>query len=304
MSGFSLKPEHFTTPIRLVLPGIIVSVIGLFASNYFFNNPDKIRGNSSRTAWDNLKRYENIYRDYTEVLPCEYNGNIGEGYSQHLVHLQEMTAENLKMLRDDKDVDKLMAAIINLRIDTYSQLKNSSRSFFDTLSANETRRTMTNDEATLNQLQERESNAQIKFLTYNEHVYKRDSSIINFLGEELRKHYKTFKNVNFNIFNNTGDTLNLAELQSNIIGTWSLVTNDIPRLIKIDKGQNGTWTQDETEHPFTWNLEKTGLTIHFTDNFTGDIVLNVIACSEKTISFYYSIEGSGQFAIACRVKNK
>ena len=33
----ALKTEHFITPIKLVLPGIIVSVNGLFASNHTFN---------------------------------------------------------------------------------------------------------------------------------------------------------------------------------------------------------------------------------------------------------------------------
>jgi len=268
----ALKADHFITPIRLVLPGIIVSVIGLFTSNYIFNNPEKIKGNSSRIAWDNLKRFEKIYKDYTEILPCEYKGNINKDYSQHLIHLQEMTAENLKMLRDDKDVDKLMAAIINLRIDTYTQLKNSSQSFFDSLSFYQ---------ADIGRLQELNANMQIKFINYNKHVYNRDSSIIDHLGQELSQHYKAFKNVNFNIFNNAADTLDHAILQNNIIGIWSLLTNDIPVLIKIDNQHSGTWTQEQNEHPFTWNLEKTKLTVHFTDKFEDNIVFDVIACTEK-----------------------
>jgi len=292
----ALKADHFITPIRLVLPGIIVSVIGLFTSNYIFNNPEKIKGNSSRIAWDNLKRFENIYRDYTEILPCEYNGNINKDYSQHLIHLQEMTAENLKMLRDDKDVDKLMAAIINLRIDTYTQLKNSSQSFFDSLSFYQ---------ADIGRLQELNANMQIKFINYNKHVYNRDSSIIDHLGQELSQHYKAFKNVNFNIFNNAADTLGLADLQNKIIGTWSLITNDISTSLEIKSGQSGFWTQSDVSTPFTWNLEKTRLTIHFTDGFHIDkIVFEAISCSEKTISFRYQFKDTEGFVIACRAKNK
>src|SRR5512147_2128720 len=107
-----LRAEHFTTPIRLVLPGIIVSLIGASAGYYIFNNPDKIRGANSRAAWNNLVKYETIYSENAEVITCEYNGNIGDQYFKDLVHLQEMTVQNLKMLRDDKDIDKLMASII------------------------------------------------------------------------------------------------------------------------------------------------------------------------------------------------
>ena len=307
MSNFSLKADHFITPIRLVLPGIVVSVIGLFASNYIFNNPNKIKGNSSRTAWDNLKRYENIYRDYTETLPCEYNGNIGQDYSQHLIHLQEMTAENLKMLRDDKDVDKLMAAIINLRIDTYTQLKNSSRSFFDSLYAMSTSISNEMDSSSRLAMQVRfqaiQARMQIKFINHNEHVYKRDSSIINLLGKELSKHYKTFKNVNFNIFNNTADTLNVVGLQKKIIGTWSLITNDIPILLKIDSVQTGSWIRSDDTIPLRWTLEKTSLKMHFIDRpATPDVVFETISSSEKTISFYYKIEDAEGFVIACRAR--
>ena len=129
----ALKTEHFTTPIKLVLPGIIVSLIGLTASNFIFNDPVKLRGKHSLAAWDHLVQYQKIYDQNSEALTCQYSSSIGDYYFKDLIHLQEMTIENLKMLKEDKDIDKIVGAIINLRIDTYTQLKNLSVKFIDTL---------------------------------------------------------------------------------------------------------------------------------------------------------------------------
>ena len=42
MSKSALKAEHFTTPIKLVLPGIIVSLVGASTANFRFQQSGKI----------------------------------------------------------------------------------------------------------------------------------------------------------------------------------------------------------------------------------------------------------------------
>ena len=118
MAWYSLKSEYFTTPLKLVLPGLIIATTGY----YLFNNPEKIRAKNSLSAWNTLIKYEQIYGTNSEELYCSYNLTTTEDlerFNKDLIHFQEMTIENLKLLRDDKDIDKLMSAIVNLRIDTY-----------------------------------------------------------------------------------------------------------------------------------------------------------------------------------------
>lgn len=297
-----LRSEHFITPIKLVLPGIIVSVIGLFASNYIFNDPVKIRGRNSRTAWDNLIRYEKIYSENSEAITCDYNGNIGEKYFNHLIHLQEMTTENLKLLRDDKDIDKLLSAIINLRIDTYSQLKTMSRNFFDTLSRIDKKQSLLkepNDSTEVNELTKTQADIQQEFVANSNHIYLRDSAIIKNLGEELKKNYKNFKDVTFNLV----APISTKSFSDKLIGHWSLLTNQIPVQIEIDSTSGGVWTQSNDSHPFTWKLEDLILTIHFSDNFDKDIILDIIYCSDKTLLFKWS-EMPGLTLTACRMQTQ
>ena len=65
-----LKSEHFITPIKLVLPGIIVSVIGLFASNFIFNNPNKIKAKATHTTWKVVTQFEDMFEINSDRIPC------------------------------------------------------------------------------------------------------------------------------------------------------------------------------------------------------------------------------------------
>lgn len=295
----ALKTEHFTTPIKLILPGIIVSLIGLTASNVIFNDPVKIRGRNSRTAWDNLMRYEKIYEDNTAELTCIYNQGIGTSYFKDMIHLQEMTVENLKKLGDDKDIDKLVAAIINLRIDTYTQLKNITTGFIDSLTILASKRYFPFDTAGINQNISDQTALQKEYIAEKTHISVRDTSIIKKLGGELQKNYKAFTNVKFI----GSPIMSIDTIQQRAIGTWSEVSNETSKVFTIKKDKTGILNLDKVSHNFTWkfdDVDRLKFTMSFIDKFEPDWVFDLERCTDKLLQ--YKSSKSGEITlVACRM---
>lgn len=292
-----LKSEHFTTPIKLVLPGIIVSLIGLTASNVIFNDPVKIRGKNSRTAWDNVRRYEKVYEENSEELTCLYGTTNSDLFYKDLIHLQEMTVENLKMLRDDKDIDKLVASIINLRIDSYTQLKKITTDFIDSLTKL-SKQTFKDSVGYYKNLDEQKA-LQQNFLFDRIHVLLRDTFIIKNLGVELKRSYTSFEKVAF------VDPLTIStdSIRQRIIGTWSMISESDGSSLKINKDGTGTFTVEGTEYPFTWTLEEKeeirNFSMLFKDNKLEKRNYKIVHCTNKILQ--YLSDKNGNFVmISCK----
>ena len=296
-----LKSEHFITPIKLVLPGIIVSLIGLSASNYIFNDPVKIRGRNSRSAWDNVVRYQKIYEENAEDLTCQYSSNT-EYYFKDLIHLQEMTIENLKTLKDDKEIDKIMASIINLRIDTYSQLKNISVKFIDTLLYwDKIERTLNpRDSVSHKQLADIVEDIQNEYMNSKQHISTRDTSIIRRLGIDLQKSYTAFASANFRSpsLSDIIDTIH-----QKIIGKWSMVKDEMQVDVTFDKSNKGTMVQSDGEQKFSWKFlgeDSTKLNIDFENALIPDWTLDIPYCSPRLLQ-YKDVKKAGVVHTACRL---
>jgi len=271
MAGFTFKSAYVTTPLKLVLPGIVVSMIGIFVNNYVFNNPEKIRGKNSRLAWDNLLQYEKIYSEFYEGINCQYDGTFNEDYVDDLLHIQEMTSENLKTLREDKDIDKHMATILNLRIDTYAKLKNVSKTFFDSLFSIGESATTEVDPG----WHSRMASLSEKYMKMINRIYYRDTSIIRNLGADLKKKYPVFRSVNFSFVTAN----NLENLKDKIIGKWSILTSN--QSIQFDRPAKGVWIVDSTGRPFTWNLDSATVKINFTDAPADSAIIEILTCTDR-----------------------
>src|SRR5688500_10852720 len=107
----ALRSDHFITPIKLVLPGIIVSVIRLFASNYIFNNPDKNRAKATFATWKVINQFENILEKNSDLLPCNTPANDQLQLKKDFIHLYEMTRQNMVDLKGEEKIDKRLSAI-------------------------------------------------------------------------------------------------------------------------------------------------------------------------------------------------
>lgn len=295
MAWYSIKSSNILAPVKMVLPGIIVSLVGASAGYYIFNNPNKIRGRNSKAAWDNLVRYEKIYSDNSEKITCNYNGNIGEAYIKDLLHMQQMTIENLKLIRDDKDIDKLVSAIINLKIDTYTELGKLTQGFFDTLNYLDAHPVDSSDAILVNERSLTEEKLQSEYLVKRDHIFLRDSAIIGNLGRELKKAYKAFSEVDFTIV----ELITIEMLQQRVLGSWSLVANNFSLQITVKGDNTGEWKQEGESHPFTWNFDDTDLKIHFTDKFDEDVTFDIKFVSEKIMQFVFK-NVSEKLLLACR----
>ena len=299
----ALKTEHFTTPIKLVLPGIIVSLIGLTASNFIFNDPVKIKGKHSLAAWNNLVYYQKIYDLNAEQLTCQYSSNIGgDYYFKDLIHLQEMTIENLKNLKEDKDLDKIVGSIINLRIDTYTQLKNLTVKFIDTLMFwDRIEQTLAaKDSASKKELAKIVKTIQDEYLNDRQHISTRDTSIISGLGDELKKTYAAFENSNFK---SPRLTEIIDTIHRRMLGNWSMTKNGMIATVEFDGADKGSLSQNNKEEKFTWKFlgkDSTKLKIDFDNILLSDWPLDIPYCSE-TIMQYKEAE-NGVVLVACRIK--
>lgn len=299
----ALKTEHFTTPIKLVLPGIIVSLIGLTASNVIFNDPVKIRGKHSRTVWDHLVRYQKIYEQNAEGLTCQYSPNIGEYYFKDLIHLQEMTIENLKMLKEDKDIDKIVGSIINLRIDTYTQLKNLTVAYIDTLMVLDRYDQAITDPAIRKQLTDIVLNIQTTYLNDRQHISTRDTSIISNLGSELKKSYTSFESANFRS-SSLADIIDT--IHKKIAGKWSMTKDGAQVEVRFNNPDQGSVMQDSKEEKFSWKFlgkDSTKLNIDFENILLPDWKLDIPYVSEKLMQ-YKDLAADGVILTACRVKQE
>jgi len=299
MAWYSLKSEYFTTPLKLVLPGLIIATTGY----YLFNNPEKIRAKNSRSAWNTLLKYEQIYGANSEELYCSYSLVTVEDlekFNKDLIHFQEMTIENLKLLRDDKDIDKLMSAIINLRIDTYTQLRTITKQFIDTLIILDKNYRINRTDAKQYELSIK--SIQEQFMSDRGHIGSRDSTIIKNLGIELKKNYaSSFENINFNL----SPTISLDTVKKRVIGSWSLKKDDIPVVVSFNRSGIGKLIINEKKEVFAWNfddVDSTAITMKFDNPAYTPWTLYVNSCDQRLLQYIDAGSRNEILLTACRIK--
>ncbi len=243
----ALKADHFITPIKLVLPGIIVSVIGLFASNYIFNNPEKNRAKATYATWKVLTQFDELFEINSDLVPCRSDSFNQIQMKKDLLHLIEMTRQNILDLKDADNIDRRLAAIINLKIDSYNERRINTETYLndvDSLIA-ETARKKHNTEKQL----ELNSKIQVRFYDENDHISNRDTAVINSILNDLTKSYRSY----VDSFKVNTKKQTAEELQSYIMGRW-LTTDNV--LIDVNKNGSGSWDDhEETKTDFTWTFD-------------------------------------------------
>src|SRR5688572_10447170 len=241
-----LKSEHFITPIKLVLPGIIVSVIGLFASNYIFNNPKKNKAKATFNTWNVIRQFEESFEENSDLIPCRLDTFDQVQFRKDYIHLLEMTRQNILDLKDDANIDKRLMAIINLKIDSYNETKKISEKFLDSF-------LVVKNELSAGQYTPEEELIVTSYMQQNyfnelAHITTRDTAVINSILNELTKSYIDY----VDSFKIEQKTQPIKELQTNVIGNW-YTTDKVA--IDIKKDSNGHWKQERFETDFTWKFD-------------------------------------------------
>ena len=243
-----LRSEHFTTPIKLVLPGIIVSVIGLFASNYIFNNPEKNRARATYATWKVVTQFENMFETNSDLIPCRSESFNQVQMKKDLLHLIEMTRQNILDLKAAENIDKRLAAIINLKIDSYNERRKNTESYLDSMESLGYKfmegKYNTNEQLAMT------SEVQVKFYDENDHITNRDTAVINSILNDLTKSYSKY----VDSFKVEHIRQSVQEIQSYAIGKW-LTTDNV--LIDVNKNGTGHWKHDATmvDTSFTWTFD-------------------------------------------------
>ena len=286
-----LKSEHFITPIKLVLPGIIVSVIGLFASNYIFNNPEKNRAKATFATWQVINQFENMLEKNSDLLPCNSAAGDQLQLKKDFIHLYEMTRQNMVDLKDEEKIDKRLSAILNMKIDSYTELKKLTESFLDSaqIVMTEADRGAIGGE----QKNYRISQMQSKYVIELTHISTRDTTVIKNILNELNQSYISYVD-SFSVIQKIQSP---EEIKKLVPGSW-LTTDKVT--IKIETGGTGKWKQPNVEFDFTWTLKDSTLTIK---NKNGkEIVFEIIKISDHLITFVITDQnGNEMFANACRI---
>ena len=241
-----LRSEHFITPIKLVLPGIIVSVIGLFASNYIFNNPEKNRAKATYATWNVVTQFEKMFEINSDLIPCRSDSFDQVQMKKDLLHLIEMTRQNILDLKAADNIDKRLAAIINLKIDSYNERRKITESYLDGIDSL-SYEIVTKKYNTDKQF-EQTSLLQIRFHDESDHISNRDTAVIRSILNDLTKSYNKYVD-SFKVENKKQT---VKEIQSFAIGRW-LTTDNV--LIDVNKDGTGHWKYETMDTPFTWAFD-------------------------------------------------
>jgi len=287
----ALRSDHFITPIKLVLPGIIVSVIGLFASNYIFNNPDKNRAKATFATWKVINQFENILEKNSDLLPCNTPANDQLQLKKDFIHLYEMTRQNMVDLKGEEKIDKRLSAILNMKIDSYTELKKLTEAFLD--SAQVVMNAADHGAIDGEEKNYRISQMQSKYVIELAHVATRDTTVIKNILTELNQSYSSYVD-SFLVIQKIQSP---EEVKKLVPGSW-LTTDKVT--IKIEADSTGNWSQPNVEFDFTWILKESTLTIK---NKNGkEIVLEIIKISDHLITFVITDQNGNEiFANACRI---
>jgi len=235
---------------KTIFPGLIVSIIGGSFAFLVFNNPDKIRGKATLRAWESLKQYERLYTNNTDIINC---GNIAEGavrFKSNMLHQIQMTSENLKnILEKEGNVDNLMLAIINMKIDSYNEMKKRSEAFLDTLISIDTISVYKVDKE---EFTKRWIKTYTSYMDECGYIKNRDTATINKIVKELSKIYS----IDFLQEKNIPD---LKELRKSLIGDWNISLFQVSFGLKEDS--TGYWNGWDLTSKCTWQLDSTILKI-------------------------------------------
>jgi hypothetical protein len=293
-----LKSEHFITPIKLVLPGIIVSVIGLFASNYIFNNPEKNKAKATHATWKVINQFEEMLNANSELLPCRSAAGNHIQLKKDFIHLYEMTRQNLVDLKSEEKLDKRLSAVLNLKIDTYDELKKQTEVFLD--SAGLIQLKVKNKELDSSSQNGIISGMQTRYINNLNHIVYRDTSMINSILGQLNQTYSSY----VDSFLVAAEKIqSFEEVKKLITGTW-LSTNVT---FEFRSDSTGTWvgidpkSGEETNLDLSWTIKDALVTISFKNGKQKELLIQKVGAELMTFSFADK-DDNIITANACRIK--
>ena len=254
MAKFSLKADHFITPIKLVLPGIVVSLVGASAAFFLFNNPAKTKAKQTYASWNVIREYENAYTKSTEDAICLAEQFNQVQFQKDLTNLLGVLIDNLKDLKDEENIDMRLKAFLNLKIARYTDTKRITEVFLDSvIKLNRLAELYPNDQ----QIKDDAQDLQVSFSIERDHIQTRDTNELKRIAFELNKEHTKYTD-SFQLDLPKFQTA--FEIKQNLAGKWRFPEVDL--IVEFKKDKTGSWDGLGMKENFQWIMTDKTITMY------------------------------------------
>jgi hypothetical protein len=281
------------SPIRKFFGGVLATLLAGTMVYLIFNNPKKIKGRATLQAWHSIIQYEQMYDENVILITCNTplttTDNIKE-YKSDIVHQIQLTGDNFQNIKEEGNVDNLLFAIVNLKADTYNEIKTITGGFLDSLvilsdgyDKNEFPN-MSDDEFL--------QNINRMVTTFNnrrQHLLDRDTATVTNVLEKLTESYTYPVLYKYSFTKKLPDQD--ARFKQNIIGKWALYGGNT---LEVNPDNTAIFIDNGYERKCKWKYENEQLTLSKKDS---GFYYNVILATDKAIRLRVKDEGD---YIGCR----
>ncbi len=286
MAKFSLKADHFITPIKLVLPGVIVSLVGASAAFFIFNNPAKNKAKQTYASWKVLKDYEAAFLQGFQDSYCASDSLDQIRFRKDFTHRLEVLINNLQDLKSEQNTNMQFKAFLNLKLARYTEAKRITELFLDSaVKLNQEALMYPYDPAPKTKGQKLQSD----YLLDLAHIETRDTNELKRITLALNKEHKKYTD---SFLLDLPKEQTLAEIEKGFIGKWRFP--ELLATIEFKKDKTGTWEELGQEFSFKWALAEQILTLYF-DSETHSFYL--VEAKPGRLTAYW--REKGYFAVGC-----
>lgn len=254
MSKFLLKADHFITPIKLVLPGIIISLIGASAGYFIFNNPDKKKAKESFNTWTVVREYEAAFRKGTEAFYCANDSLDQLQFRKDYAHLLDILVNNLTDLKDNSETDPRLNAFLNIKIARYKEAAKLTDTFLINLEPLNNALLKFPDNAELGKAV---TDLLFKYVMELAHIEGRDNEELNRIAMKLNTEHLKYTD---SFLVDMEKMQPIAEIENNIVGKWSFP--EVQYVIEFKSDSTGDWQERGLLFPFTWTWKDSTVTLN------------------------------------------
>lgn len=250
----ALKADHFITPIKLVLPGIIISLIGASAGYFLFNNPDEKKAKESYRNWTVIKEYEDAFKKGNEAFYCATDSLDQLKFRKDYAHLLDILINNLQDLKGNKEMDPRISAYLNIKISRYKESMKLTDTFLTQLEP--MNNMLIKNPENLN-LRQQATNLQYTYIKELAHVETRDDDELKRIAKALQDAHMKYTD---SFLVQTEKMQPIDEIKNNIAAKWSFP--EVQFIIEFKTDSTGEWHERGMVVPFNWTVKDTSLTIN------------------------------------------
>ena len=249
----ALKADHFLTPIKLILPGIIVSLVGASTAYFVFNNPEKNKAKQTYASWNVIREYEAAYDKSSEEAICLSDPFDQIQFQKDLTHHLGVLIDNLEDLKDEANIDMRLKAFLNLKMARYSDTKKITEAFLDSVIKLNRAFELAPDNTAI---REEGRNLQIGFSTEKEHIETRDTNELKRIAFALNKDHLEYTD---SFLLKIPRLQTTAEIKQNVVGRWHFPEGKA--MIEFKKDSTGTWEELGNVYDIKWTMAEKTITI-------------------------------------------